>query len=482
MKSLKKTILLFLVLTAVLSGLVYPQKAQLKITASAEALKYYNDAEKMACRMKYTDAMSLLQKAVKADPNFAMGYLEMSRITGNDLEQSKTYLDKAISLTANVSEGEKEMILLMKARSEGPLQDYKARLQKLDELFPKDKNVQYTLGSLYFEDFNNYTLASEHLKQAIDADKKYAAPYSLLGSCYARLNNDEDAEKVYLDNIKLNSDDAAPYYHYADFLLKSGRYTDSRKQNEKALEKDPSFYQSLNSIGTNYAMRNDYKNARDNFSKAFEKAPTAIDKLEAMYNEAISYLYEGNINEAVSLMEKSRDMAEKEKLINQEFRSLYTGGTILSEMGRAGDGLKRFEQAADLISKSALPENLKTQRLVLANLGRCRAMIEKGDLNEARNLLNQCKEVEKNEPQIMYLNTTLGALAIQEDKYDEALQYLSEGNRESPLNWFYTGLAYEKKNDQNSANDWFAKIARCSSNSVELGIARALAKDALTKR
>ncbi|MGE5430081.1 MAG: tetratricopeptide repeat protein [Syntrophomonadaceae bacterium] len=482
MKSLK-TILLFLVLTAVLNGLVYPQKGQIKITASSpEVLKFYNDAEKMACKMKFSAAMDLLQKAVNADPNFAMGYLRMAEISRNDLNQSKTYLDKAVSLAADVSEGEKEWILLMKARYEGPLQDYKTRLQKLDELFPKDRAVQYTLGSLYYEDFNNYQLASEHLKQAIDADKKYAAPYSLLGSCYQRLNKDEEAENLYLDYIKLNSDDAAPYYHYADYLLRSGRYTDSRKQNEKALEKDPSFYQSLNSLGSNYAMRGDYKNARTNFQKAFEKAPAAIDKLESMYNEAISYLYEGKVNEAVDLMEKSKALAEKEKLTGQEFRSLYTGGTILSEMGRAGDGIKRFEEAADIITKSALPENMKMQRLVLANLGRCRAMIEKGDLNEARNLISQCKEVEKNEPQKMYFNTTLGALAIHEGKFDEALNYLAEGNRESPLNWYYTGLAYENKKDTENANEWFAKIARCSSNSVELGIARALSKEALSKR
>ncbi|MGE5353388.1 MAG: tetratricopeptide repeat protein [Acidobacteriota bacterium] len=483
MKSLTKTILLFLLFTAILSGLVFAQKGQLKITASSpEVLKFYNDAEKMACKMKFDAAMDLLQKAVKADPNFAMGYLKMAEISDNDIIQCKTYVDKAVSLTGNVSEGEKEWILLMKARFEGPLQDYKARLQKLDEMFPKDRSVQYTLGNLYFEDFNNYTLASEHLKQAIEADKKFTAPYSLLGSCYARLNKDEEAENVYLDYIKLNSEDAAPYYHYADYLLRSGRYTDSRKQNEKALGKDPSFYRALNSIGSNYAMRGDYVNARANFQKAFEKAPTTIDKLESMYNEAISYLYEGKINEAVDLMEKSKELSEKENLTGQEFRSLYAGGTILSEMGRASDGVKHFEQAADLINKSTLPENMKMQRLILANLGRCRAMIEMGKLSEARNLVSQCKEVEKNEPQKMYFNTTLGALAIQEEKFDEALQYLAEGNRESPLNWYYTGLAYEKKKEKDNANEWFAKIARCSNNSVELGIARALSKEALSRR
>ena len=482
MKSLK-TILLFLFFSTVLNGLVYPQKGQLKITASSpEAMKFYTESEKMACKMKYGAAVDLLQKAVQADPDFALAYLRMSEMSSNDPEKSKTYLEKAVSLSANVSEGEKEWILLIKARNEGPLQDYKSRLQKLDELYPKDRNVQYTLGSLYFEDFNNYTLASEHLKQAIDADKKYAVPYSLLGSCYARLNNDEEAEKIFLEAIKLNPEDAAPYYNYADYLLKSGRYSDSRKQNEKALEKDPSFYQSLNSIGANYAMRNDYANARTNFQKAFEKAPNTIDKLESLYNEAISYLYEGKISEAVGLMEKSKDMAEREKLTRLEFRSLYAGGTILSEMGRATDGIKRFEQAVDLITKSALPENIKTQNLVLANLGRCRAMIEKEDLKEARKLIEQCRAVEKNEPQKMYFNTTLGALAIQEGNFDEALKYLAEGNRESPLNWFYTGLAYEKKKDKENANEWFAKVARCSNNSVELGIARALSKEELSKR
>ncbi|MGE5621144.1 MAG: tetratricopeptide repeat protein [archaeon] len=482
MKSLRKTIVLFLVFTAALSGLVYPQKGQLKLTASAEALKYYTDAEKMACKMKYESAMDLLQKAVQADPGFAMAYLRMSEISRNDLEKSRSFLEKALSLSGKVSEGEKEWILLMKARNEGPLEDYKARLQKMDGLFPKDRAVQYTLGSLYFDDFNNYALASEHLKQAIEADKKYTAPYSLLGSCYARLNNDEDAEKVYLDYIKLNPEDAAPYYHYADYLLRSGRYTDSRRQNEKALEKDPSFYRSLNSIGSNYSMRADYTNARANFQKALEKAPSAADKFEIMYNEAISYLYEGKISEAVDLLEKGRAMAEKEKLINQQFRSLYAQGTILTEMGRIKDGVKRFENAAETITKSTLPDAMKQERLVLANLGKCRGLIQKGDLNEARNMIDQCRMVEKNEPQKMYFNTTLGALAIQDGKYDEGLKYLSDGNRESPLNWYYTGIAYEKKRDTENANEWFAKIARCSSNSVELGIARALSKEALTKR
>ena len=73
--------------------------------------------------------------------------------------------------------------------------------------------------------------------------------------------------------------------------------------------------------------------------------------------------------------------------------------------------------------------------------------------------------------------TICGLLEIKKGDYDQALKNLSDAGN-GPLNWYYTGLAWEKLGNKRKANKYYQKVAKYYNNSILLSIVRnkALAK------
>jgi tetratricopeptide (TPR) repeat protein len=482
MKKLRNGLLSILTVSLIFPVNLYSQGKEIPVTTtSKEALKYFLDGRDKFENIEFLAAASLFDKAITADPGFAMAYLYRSQ-SGGGYNVFRQNIDKASSLTDKVSEGEKQEVLFLKSQADGDGPKQKASLDWLLTNFPADKRVQILAGNYYYF-INDFSASLEHFTKATELDKNYAFAYNMIGYNQSSLNNFPEAEKAFQTYIRLVPDKGNPYDSYGELLLKMGKYDESIVQYKKAVEKDPlNFANSLSGIGNNYVFKGDYESARKYYQENYDKASDVSGKLASVYSKAISYVYEGNIDKALNTFEEYRSLAEKENRTLNIINSYNTCGFILSETGKPAEGKKYFEKADELIDKSnlseATKENLKTASM-MNHLYNLTAMKE---LDKAKALLDNCRqkvESRKNPTEEMMFNSVTGYYYLQNGNWDNAIGNLSKADKESPLNWYYTAVAYDKKGDKDNAKKLFAKVTSCNVPSLELAIVKNRAKEGM---
>jgi tetratricopeptide (TPR) repeat protein len=94
------------------------------------------------------------------------------------------------------------------------------------------------------------------------------------------------------------------------------------------------------------------------------------------------------------------------------------------------------------------------------NVGR--AALRAGDLagakEHARTFLSGAT-AKNNGGEVRQAHELTGAIALQEKKYDQALEDLRQGNQQDPYTLYRIALAYQGKGDQAKAADFFRQAA-----------------------
>jgi tetratricopeptide (TPR) repeat protein len=264
-----------------------------------------------------------------------------------------------------------------------------------------------------------------------------------------------------------------------------GRYDESIEQYMKAYEKDPLYTVALAGVGDNHVFKGEFDKAREYYQKWFNNTENINDKLNAHFWIAVSYVHEGEIKEALKAMDEYRTLAKSAELVPPNIFSLRVEGYILTEMGDAAKGLKQFGKAAEVLKESELSQPVKeTQSLNLA-MDRVYALAANNKLDEAEKNAATCKEIvgkRQNPDEEIALNDTMGILELKKGNIEEAIGYLSKGNRQSPWNWFLMGKAYTKKGDEAKAAEYFKKILEWNVNSMPLALTKSRAKEKLKKQ
>lgn len=452
-------------------------------TSSKEALDLFLQGREKLENVENNAAALLFDEAIKKDPNFAMAYLYRSNSGGNS-KIVQDNLDKAVSLTDKVSEGEKLQIFYAKETASGNGLKRKEYLDQLLTKFSSEKRIQLLAG-YYFYNIHDYLAATKYLKKSIELDSKYAPAYNLLGYCQSALNNYHDAEKAFEDYIKLIPDKANPYDSYAELLLKQGKYDESITQYNKAIEKDPLFNNAYVGIGNNYIFKGDYSNARKYYQECFDKAFSLNLKLNALYFIAISYVHEGNVEQGIKTIDELNSVTEKENIKTNVIYSYITQGYILSESGNPDEGLKYCEKGLNLLEELNLSDTEKDAFNINSMFWHIYFYTANNNLDKAANEIEKCKQIinaKKNPNYTQEFNSLLGFNELKKGSFDNAIQYLSAkelGN--NPWNWYYLGIAYKQKGDKQNATLMFEKITKWNVNSIDLAFVRKRAMDELKK-
>jgi tetratricopeptide (TPR) repeat protein len=117
-------------------------------------------------------------------------------------------------------------------------------------------------------------------------------------------------------------------------------------------------------------------------------------------------------------------------------------------------------------------------------MDRVYALAANNKLEKAGKEAAACKELvgkRQNPDEKIALNDTVGMLELKKGNVEEAIAYLSKGNKQSPWNWFLIGKAYTKKGDKEKAKEFFTKILESNVNSMPLALTKARAKEILKK-
>ncbi len=451
-------------------------------TSSDEARELFLQARELQEKVKLTASFPLLQKAVELDPDFAYAHMLMSlgQPTTKGFFES---LEKAVNTAHNASDGEQKLIYAFEAGINGAPVKQERLLKELVALYPAAVRSHGNLGNFYFGQ-QRYGEAISEYQRAQEIDENFSQIYNQLGYSYRFLGRFDDAERAFKKYVELIPDDPNPYDSYAELLMKMGRYEESNEQYRKALEQDPNFNNSYIGIATNLNYLGRHDEARSYLSKRLESTPVVGEKRVALFAMAVSYADEGNLAQAVKMIEREREIADQQHDMAAASADVNLMGNLYYEMGEYDKAAERFEESVELfaqapnVNESQIANNKLNHHY---DMGRVEA--RRGNLEAAREHYDQyLAGANQNQNQFQqWAANQLGAIiALQEKNWDKAITQLNASNLQNPYNVYLLALAQQGKGNGEKAKEYFERAYNNNAlNNIQQSFARMYAHKSL---
>lgn len=429
-------------------------------TSSQEALEFYLEGRDLAEKLRGPETLEFFEKAVAADPDLAMAHLNLA-FAQPSAKGFFEHLEHAVSLVDKASEGERLWILGVEAGVNGLPMRQREYYQELVTAYPNDERVHGLLGNHYFGQ-QEYLKAISYYEKAIEINPEFVPPYNMLGYSRRALGHYSEAEEAFKKYVELIPDDPNPHDSYAELLLKMGEYEASIEHYQKALSIDPNFAASHIGIATNLNLMQRHQDARAQLQKMHDTAVNDGQRRQAFGAMAVSYVDEGDIDQAFVVLDKRYALAEKIDDAAAMAGDLQTIGNILLEAGQADNALAKFEKSLTLIRESDRSEEIKESAERVSLFNTARVALKKGDVATAKAKLEEFRQQVQaidNPSQIRQSHELAGMIALEEKDYDTAIAELGEANQQNPYNHYRLAQAYEGKGDTDKAKELYNKAA-----------------------
>ena len=217
-------------------------------TASADARAAYLQGRDLTERLRGQEARAYFEKAVAADPQFALGWLGLANTQPSAVEFFAK-LAKASALQDRVTDGERLMIRGTDAGGRGNNAEQVKLYEELVAKFPNDERALLLLGNSHFG-AQRYGDAIALYQRAVAIAPGFSQIYNQLGYSHRFLGQMKEAEAAFKKYTEVLPDDPNPFDSYAELLLKLGRFDEAIVQYRKALAVRSDFVNSRYGIAT----------------------------------------------------------------------------------------------------------------------------------------------------------------------------------------------------------------------------------------
>jgi tetratricopeptide (TPR) repeat protein len=178
--------------------------------------------------------------------------------------------------------------------------------------------------------------ALEFFKMATEKDPDDPGAWSGLGSCYAGLNNPEDAVAAYQQAIQANPRDEAGYFHLANYLGKLGRYEEAIATYREAIRIKPGFEAAHFNLGVALSRLERYEEGKSAFETVTQLNPEAAP---AFYNMGIALGLLGRHQEAIASQKRVI-------ILTPNFAPAYFAiGESLTKLDRSTEAVQAYTES-----------------------------------------------------------------------------------------------------------------------------------------
>ncbi len=369
------------------------------------------------------------------------------------------------------------------------------------------------------ETFQQAPQIQEAAKKAIAADPDFAWGHYLLAAAtfpppQAKPEHDKalelaakasPAEQKYLAAMKLNReqkgkealeafkqlrveypDERLVHMMIGQLSLNQGLYEDAQKAFEKAIALDGSTPRAYAFIGNAYMLQGDYAKARAQYDAALAKRAPGTAPGGVFYPRSLSYLYEGNVDQALAGLKGF--LAEyKQNKLDANFPEVFIWNSIARinlENGRLDEAMKAYEQGFKSVPGSTLEENEKTVWLGRLHHGTGRTLARMGKHAEAWKECETLKKMiddggEEGKQYVPAYHYMAGYLKLEAGDAPAALEHLKQANLDDPFHKLLLARAYEKTGDKAGAKKAYEEIVAFKVNNLERALAYPEAKKKL---
>jgi len=333
----------------------YDAPAESVTTQSLEALQAYSlGYQAQMAKNDSSSAISLFQRAISLDPNFAMAYARLGT-NYNNLRQSARaaeFTRKAYELRERVSEREKFYILSHYDNFvTGNLEAARKTYELWAQTYPRDDVPIGNLGIIYIY-LGDYDKALAAMLDMMKADPGGGLSYSNLVSSYVQVNRLDEARATAQEAQAHSLDN--PLIHFNLYSIDFLQHDPAGMEREAAaLIGKPGFEDlMLDAESNTAAYGGQFAKARELLGRAADSAQRADEK-----ETAAAYEAEGAAREAlVGNMGPARQQAQA-ALALSDGRNVEAGSAIA--LGLAGDAPQATRLAADLAQR--FPEDTIVQ-------------------------------------------------------------------------------------------------------------------------
>ena len=162
-------------------------------------------------------------------------------------------------------------------------------VEPLIKNFPNE-SLLYNIRGVCSHSCQNYKVAIDDFRKAVELNSDYAEAYYNLGVSYGDLGEIESAKKAYKNALRINNNYPTAQNNLGQILFTQGEFKESISHFEWALEFKPDFAEAYYNLGNAYLSIEDLHNAIKLLKKAISVKP---DFADAYNNLGIAYLRTG---------------------------------------------------------------------------------------------------------------------------------------------------------------------------------------------
>jgi tetratricopeptide (TPR) repeat protein len=347
------------------------KKLQEVTTTSLEAYKAYAEGSRLHERQQEREARAYFEKAVEADPGFAMALAKLSVVAANlgDAEKAKEYSAQAVAHAESLPPAERYYIegrhySLDPAATEKAVAAYQKAVDASPDHTAARNNLAQTLIEL-----RRYPEALGHLEELRRRGMSFPGSYMSLAETYLATGQPDKAREALTSYVSAHPDSSAGLENLGFFELMQGETDEALASFDKAAALAPSDVTKIE-MGRVMAhtLRDEWPQA-EACSKRLLASADPRERWQGGATLAIASLYRGDVGEARRL---AAEGVRTGRSVYERIGARLFRAQLESDLGRHKEALAEAERA--LAEKDAEPKLLAEghgmRALSLTRLGR----------------------------------------------------------------------------------------------------------------
>ena len=414
-------------------------------------------------QVQQEQAIEVLRKAVKIDPNFAMGHELLSQTSLDPAEQVREQ-QKAFACRSHASAAERSIIEWLQDANDHKLIPAITKMNDVLSRYPRDKWVVF-LANWWLTQQTQYERAI-----AVFENSGLDSPGLMnnVAYTYAYTRQFEKSFALMDKYVAALPKDPNPQDSYAEILRMAGRFDQAIEHYRAALAIDPTFYSSQFGIADTYSVMGDQARARREYEIGFRKFPLPeLHRIQWRTREAITFVRGGDYAGANRAFREIVVYAQAMHMSQPEAEA-WRQMALYQQHPKRALALLTKAQAAVEQGNNAMAAALQQELAQILRAG-VEVEIDMGNKEMMASSLAHLARMSRNSSDKIIdsaYHGAAGAVLFSDHKYADAIAHLEEDTN-NPFSLQLLAEAYQKTGDSSDAQRTTETLANFNDPTVE---------------